>query len=73
MSNRREFLINLLKPKHKGFVPLPPYNLERSLFSEFCIECIEQAQKQNLQPPCVQACDEIYKQENKNGVPQDKG
>lgn len=68
MGNRREFLQTLLKPKSKGFMPLPPYNLNRSLFSKFCMECITRAQTQNLQAPCVQACDEIYKQENKGGI-----
>ena len=36
MRNRRELFTALLKPKQKGFMPLPPYNSNRFLFSEFC-------------------------------------
>lgn len=68
MSNRREFFTTLLKAKSKGFMPLPPYNLERSLFSKFCVLCIQEAKEQNAQVPCVQICDEIYKQEHKSGI-----
>ena len=65
MRNRRELFTALLKPKQKGFMPLPPYNSNRFLFSEFCGQCITQWQEQT---PCVRVCEEIYNKESKSGI-----
>lgn len=64
MRNRRELFTALLKPKQKGFAPLPPYNFNRFLFSEFCGQCIAES----LQAPCVRVCEEIYNKESKSGI-----
>ncbi|TLD86995.1 4Fe-4S binding protein [Helicobacter sp. MIT 05-5294] len=68
MRNRREFFTTLLKPKSEGFTPLPPYILDYSLVFKFCALCVAQFQERNKQTPCVQVCDEVYKQENKRGI-----
>lgn len=60
MLHRREFFTHILKGKTKGFLPLAPFNVERSLFNAFCTQCKEYS--------CIKACDEVFKQENTSGI-----
>ena len=58
MLSRRELLGRFTKvasstKEAQSFVPLPPYNFNRSLFSKFCLDCPKD---------CVEACSEVCKE-----------
>lgn len=57
MLSRRElfsrFTMAGATKETQSFVPLPPYNFNRSLFSKFCLECAKD---------CVRACSEVCKE-----------
>lgn len=53
-GNRRDFFNFILKGGNQreadSWLPLPPYNADKSLFEKFCKEC---------QKPCVSACEAV--------------